>query len=147
MERSGMRESDSRFSLRFIRVTYEEMVMVALLTRLLTAGLFACALNGAAVAEETPGDAANGKLVYAKLRCFTCHGRAGQGGGFNYPVPPLAALELPVEAFQAFLREPPNDMPAYSTALLSDKDAADMWAWLHSLPGRKPAKDFPLLNQ
>ena len=47
----------------------------------------------------------------------------------------------------SFLREPPNDMPAFSTAVLSDKDAADMWAWLHSLPGRKPVKDFPLLNQ
>lgn len=121
--------------------------MVALVARAVAAVLFAFALGGAALAEDASGDAANGKLVYAKLRCFTCHGRAGQGGGFNYPVPPLAALELPVEAFQAFLREPPNDMPAFSTAVLSDKDAADMWAWLHALPGRKPAKDFPLLNQ
>jgi len=121
--------------------------MVALLARVLSAALFAFAFGGAAFTQDAPGDAANGKLVYAKLRCFTCHGRAGQGGGFNYPVPPLAALELPVEAFQAFLREPPNDMPAFSTAVLSDKDAADMWTWLHSLPGRKPAKDFPLLNQ
>ncbi|HEV2957014.1 MAG TPA: hypothetical protein VGX95_12915 [Xanthobacteraceae bacterium] len=32
-------------------------------------------------------------------------------------------------------------------ALLSDQEAADMWAWLHALPGRKSAKDFPLLNQ
>jgi len=47
----------------------------------------------------------------------------------------------------SFLREPPNDMPAFSTAVLSDKDAADMLAWLHSLPGCKPVKDFPLLNQ
>ena len=121
--------------------------MLMLWTRVLAAPLFAFALAGAALAEDAPGDAANGKQVYLKLRCFTCHGRAGQGGGFNYPVPSLAALELPVEAFQAFLREPPNDMPAFSTAVLSDKEAADMWAWLHSLPGRKPAKDFPLLNQ
>ena len=105
------------------------------------------AIATGAQAQEAPrGDATNGKQVYLKLRCFTCHGRAGQGGAFNYPAPSLASLELPVEAFQAFLREPPNDMPAFSTAVLSDKDAADMWAWLHSLPGRKPAKDFPLLN-
>jgi mono/diheme cytochrome c family protein len=121
--------------------------MVALFVRILAAGLFASVLAGPALAEDAPGDAANGKLIYAKMRCFTCHGRAGQGGAFNYPAPSLAATELPVEAFQAFLREPPNDMPAFSTALLSDKEAADMWAWLHSLPGRKPAKDFPLLNQ
>jgi mono/diheme cytochrome c family protein len=121
--------------------------MVILFVRTLAAGLLALTLAGAALAEDSAGDAANGKLVYTKLRCFTCHGRAGQGGAFNYPAPALAAIELPVEAFQAFLREPPNDMPAFSPALLSDKEAADMWAWLHALPGRKPAKDFPLLNQ
>jgi len=121
--------------------------MLALFVRLVGAALFACALGGSTLAEDAPGDAANGKLVYAKLRCFTCHGRAGQGGGFNYPVPPLAALELPVEAFQAFLREPPNDMPAYSTAVLSNQEAADIHAFLRSLPGRRPVKDIPLLNQ
>jgi len=120
---------------------------MVLFVRTMAAGLLLFALGGAALAEDAAGDAANGKLIYAKMRCFTCHGRAGQGGAFNYPAPALAAIELPVEAFQAFLREPPNDMPAFSTALLSDKEAADMWAWLHSLPGRKPAKDFPLLNQ
>jgi mono/diheme cytochrome c family protein len=121
--------------------------MVAFVGRVVAMGLFVFALGGASLAEEAAGDAANGKQVYLKLRCFTCHGRAGQGGAFNYPAPPLASLELPVEAFQAFLREPPNDMPAFSPAVLSDKEAADMWAWLHALPGRKPAKDFPLLNQ
>jgi mono/diheme cytochrome c family protein len=121
--------------------------VVSLFVRVVAAGLFGLAFGGAALGEDAAGDAANGKLIYAKLRCFTCHGRAGQGGAFNYPAPALAAIELPVEAFQAFLREPPNDMPAFSTALLSDKEAADMWAWLHALPGRKPAKEFPLLNQ
>jgi mono/diheme cytochrome c family protein len=116
-------------------------------SRLLAAGALALALAGGALAEDAGGDAANGKRVYAKLRCFTCHGRVGQGGAFNYPAPALAAIELPVEAFQAFLREPPNDMPAFSTAVLSDQEAADLWAFLRTLPGRKPAKDFPLLNQ
>jgi mono/diheme cytochrome c family protein len=125
----------------------QEVGMLGLFVRALAAVLFTLALGGAALAQDAAGDAANGKLVYLKLRCFTCHGRAGQGGAFNYPAPALAAIELPVEAFQAFLREPSNDMPAFSTAVLSDKEAADIWAWLHALPGRKPAKDFPLLNQ
>jgi hypothetical protein len=38
-------------------------------------------------------------------------------------------------------------MPTYSTAVLSDQEAADIHAFLRSLPGRKPVKDFPLLNQ
>jgi mono/diheme cytochrome c family protein len=121
--------------------------MFALIGRAFAVSVLTLALGGAALAEDPASDAANGKAVYAKLRCFTCHGRAGQGGAYNYPAPALASLELPVEAFQAFLREPPNDMPAFSPAVLSDKEAADMWAFLRTLPGRKPAKDFPLLNQ
>jgi mono/diheme cytochrome c family protein len=121
--------------------------MFALSSRLLAAYVVVLALGGGALAQDASGDAANGKRVYVKLHCFTCHGRVGQGGAYNYPAPALASLELPVEAFQAFLREPPNDMPAFSTAVLSDKDAADVWAFLRSLPGRKPVKDFPLLNQ
>jgi hypothetical protein len=31
--------------------------------------------------------------------------------------------------------------------VLSDKEAADIHAFLRSLPGRRPPKDFPLLNQ
>ena len=97
------------------------------------------------VAEETSGDAVKG--VYLAVGCFTCHGRSGQGGAMNYPAPPIAKVEMPAEAFVAFLREAPNDMPAYSASVLSDKEAMDIHAFLQSLPGRKPAKDFPLLNQ
>ena len=99
-------------------------------------------------AQDVPtGDAGNGKRVYLADGCFECHGRSGQGGAMNYPAPALAQLELPVESFVAFLRSAPNDMPTYSVAVLSDKEATDIYAFLRSLPGRKPAKDFPLLNQ
>ena len=47
----------------------------------------------------------------------------------------------------AFLRDAPKDMPTYSADVLSDKDAADIHAFLRALPGRKSARDFPLLNQ
>jgi mono/diheme cytochrome c family protein len=93
------------------------------------------------------GDAANGKRVYLADGCFMCHGRAGQGGAMNYPAPAIAKLEMPVESFVSYLRDAPNDMPAYSTDVLSDKEAADIHAFLQSLPGRKPVKEFPLLNQ
>jgi mono/diheme cytochrome c family protein len=119
--------------------------------------LVAAALAGAALAsvgiaaapaqDAAAGDANNGKRLYLADGCFECHGRAGQGGAMNYQTPALAQLELPVESFVAFLREAPNDMPAYSADVLSDKDAADIHAFLRSLPGRKPSKDFPLLNQ
>jgi mono/diheme cytochrome c family protein len=115
----------------------------------LVAGAFAArGLGPAALAQNAASvDVANGKRVYLADGCFICHGRAGQGGAMNYPAPAIAKLEMPVESFVSFLRDAPNDMPAYSTDVLSDKEAADIHAFLQSLPGRKPAKEFPLLNQ
>jgi mono/diheme cytochrome c family protein len=102
----------------------------------------------AARAEDAPtGDPVNGKRLYLADGCFECHGRAGQGGNFNYQTPALAQIALPVESFTAFLREAPNDMPSFSADVLPDKDAADIHAFLQSLPGPRPAKDIPLLNQ
>jgi mono/diheme cytochrome c family protein len=101
----------------------------------------------AARADDTPaGDPVNGKRVYLADGCFECHGRAGQGGQFNYQTPALAKTALPVESFVAFLREAPNDMPSFSTKVLSDKDAADIHAFLQTLSGPRPVKDIPQLN-
>jgi mono/diheme cytochrome c family protein len=123
------------------------------LSALLTAIVFAATAlsfdlpRAAADDEVKTGDPVKGEHIYLAVGCFECHGRAGQGGRFNYPVPPLAQIELPAESFIAFLRAAPNDMPAFSADVLSDQDAADIHAYLRSLPGRKPVKDFPLLNQ
>jgi mono/diheme cytochrome c family protein len=129
------------------------MIMVQFAKRFTVPAIAALALTAfgcvaAAVAQDAPaGDAVHGRSVYLADGCFECHGRSGQGGAFNYPTPAIAKVEMPVESFVAFLRAAPRDMPAYSANVLSDKDAADIYAFLQSLPGRKPAKDFPLLNQ
>jgi mono/diheme cytochrome c family protein len=115
----------------------------------LVAGAFAVlGFAAAALAQNAgSGDVAIGKRIYLADGCFACHGRAGQGGAMNYPAPAIAQVEMPLESFLAYLRDAPNDMPAYSTSVLSDKEATDIYAFLRSLPGRKPIKDFPLLNQ
>jgi hypothetical protein len=58
----------------------------------------------------------------------------------------LAKTELPFEGFKQQLREPVRVMPAYSEAVVSDKEAADIYAFLQTLSGRRPAEDFPILN-
>ncbi len=113
------------------------------------AGLFAAAMLGAASvgAQDTPaGDAAHGRVVFLKEACFTCHGRSGQGGAYNGPAPILAQTALPLEGFRAQIRNPVNDMPAYSDAVLSDKDIVDIYAFVKSLPGARSPKDVPILN-
>lgn len=96
--------------------------------------------------DAPPGDAANGKRIYLADGCFTCHGRAGQGGAFNGPAPRLAQTILPFDGFKGQIRNPVNDMPAFSGANLSDKDIADIFAFVRSLPGPRSAKDIAILN-
>jgi mono/diheme cytochrome c family protein len=115
--------------------------------RLLAAALVLAAAGIAAPARAQdappPGDAANGKKVYLADGCYECHGRDGQGGAFNGPAPILAKTQLPYEAFTQQLRNPSNDMPTYSTTVMSDKETADVFAFLQSLSGPMQASAMP----
>jgi mono/diheme cytochrome c family protein len=98
-------------------------------------------------AQDTPpGDAAAGKRLYLATGCFFCHGRSGQGGAYNREAPSLAKTAMPFMGFQFQLRNPGGDMPAYAEPVMSDKDIADIYAFLQSLPGRRDVKDFAILN-
>jgi mono/diheme cytochrome c family protein len=109
--------------------------------------VFSVAASMTAQAQDAPpGDAANGKRIYLADGCFTCHGRVGQGGAFNGPAPRLAQTILPFDGFKGQIRNPVNDMPAFSDANLSDKDIADIFAFVRSLPGPRSAKDIAILN-
>jgi len=107
----------------------------------------AAAMSAPVLAQDAPkGDTAHGKQIFLSLGCFTCHGRSGQGGALNGPAPILAQTALPFDAFKGQLRSPSNDMPAYSEVLVSDKDVADIYAFVESLPGPRSPKDIPILN-
>jgi mono/diheme cytochrome c family protein len=109
-------------------------------------GISRAAWPADAPAADAAADAVNGQRLFLAVGCFECHGRAGQGGRFNYPAPALAQTPLPLVAFRALVRAGPNDMPAYAERVLSDQNVADILAFLQSLPGRRPVKDIPLLN-
>ena len=96
--------------------------------------------------DAAKGDMAAGKKVYLADGCYECHGRVGQGGAMNGPVPSLAKTKLPYAAFVAQLRNPSNDMPPYPVGLLSDQQVADIFAFLQSLPGPRPVSDLTILN-
>jgi mono/diheme cytochrome c family protein len=105
------------------------------------------ALTSPARAQDAPpGDAGNGKKVYLADGCFMCHGRSGQGGAYNGPAPVLAKTQMPFDGFKNQLRNPSDDMPAYSEAVMSDQQIADIYAFVQSLSGRSDPKAIPLLN-
>jgi len=121
---------------------FKRIGLAALAVVTLSAGAFVIAL-----AQDVPrGDAANGRRIYLAVGCFTCHGRSGQGGAYTGPAPILARTALPFEGFKALIRDPSNNMPAYSDVVLSDQDVADIYAFLESLPGPRSPKDISILN-
>lgn len=124
----------------------KRIAIAALAGAVVAAGGCVIAQSQAQAQDEPHGDAANGKRIYLALGCFTCHGRSGQGGAFNGPAPILANTALPFDGFKGQIRDPANDMPAYSDAVLSDKDIADILAFVKSLPGPRPPKDIAILN-
>ena len=122
------------------------MRAVSWLAAALVAAAFGTSAPAARAQDAPPGDVANGKRVYLATGCFTCHGRVGQGGAFNGPAPHLAKTEMPYEGFKMQMRNPVKDMPAYSDAVMSDQEIADIYAFVQSLPGRREVKDITILR-
>ena len=90
------------------------------------------------------GNAENGKKLWVKDNCYTCHGYDGHGGAGAR----LAPKPIAMAAFIAIVRHPPaSSMPNFSEKIIPDSDLRDMWAYLNSIPVAPAVKDVPLLNQ
>lgn len=95
----------------------------------------------AAVASQ---DAARGGTLYVEYGCYQCHGRAGQGAPLSGP-----RLAPNLGLFESFARqvwEPRDIMPPYAREFVTERDIADMYAWLEALPPPPRLEDVPLLN-
>jgi mono/diheme cytochrome c family protein len=90
------------------------------------------------------GNAQNGRKLFVSYGCFECHDREGQGGAGTGPR--LAPKPIPFVALSAYVRHPSGQMPPYTAKVVSDKDLADIYAFLLSIPQPPPVKSIPLLN-
>ena len=126
---------------------HAKMISAVALSGAFFVGGIGLLIGVSARAQDTPpGDAAEGKRLFLADGCFLCHGRAGEGGALNGPAPILAKTELPFEGFVGQLRQPIQDMPAYSEKVMSEKQIADIYAFVRSLPGPRPIEDVPILS-
>lgn len=90
------------------------------------------------------GSTENGKTLFAKIGCYQCHGREGQGAVTG---PRLSQNPITYTRFVNYIRKPSGEMPPYTAKVVSEQQAADIFAFLQSLP-RPPAVDsIPLLKQ
>jgi mono/diheme cytochrome c family protein len=92
------------------------------------------------------GDAARGKQLFTTNGCAYCHGTVGQGGGGRTGGLRLAQMGIAYPAFLNQVRQPVDEMPPYVAAVLPDRDVADIFAFIGSLPPPPDAKSIPILN-
>jgi mono/diheme cytochrome c family protein len=106
-------------------------------------------LGGAAAAHgadaPSAADTAAGGKLFVADGCYECHGYAGQGARSSGPA--LARTQLPLEAFMMQLRSPSNEMPPYTSGVLGTEAAAEIYAYLQSLPPPREATQIPLLSK
>jgi ubiquinol-cytochrome c reductase cytochrome c subunit len=116
------------------------MVLILIAPRArVQAGLQTSKTSGA-----TAGNAENGKKLFKKDGCYECHGLQGQGSLVTGPR--LAPDPIPLGAMVNYIREPTGEMPPYSNKVVSDKELADIYAFLQSVTHPPAARTIPLLK-
>ena len=91
-----------------------------------------------------PGNAANGRKLFVSFGCYQCHGYEAQGAGATGPR--LGPRPIAFAALLKYVRQPTNQMPPFTTKVVTDTELADIYAFLRSLPPARDVADIPLLK-
>jgi ubiquinol-cytochrome c reductase cytochrome c subunit len=109
----------------------------------------ACALGAQSPAEKPAGppppagNAENGKKIYASYGCFQCHNYAANGGAAG---PRLAPRPLAYREFARYVRKPTDQMPPYTAKVVTDKELADIYAFLLTIPPASTPSSMTILK-
>ena len=95
------------------------------------------AQSSPAPAPATPaaapaGSAEKGRLTFARVGCFQCHGGEAQGAPTTGPR--LGPGGLPYLSFSRYVRAPRQQMPPYTEKILTNAELADIYAFVQSRP-------------
>ena len=96
---------------------------------------------GSQTSAPAGGDAENGKTLYGRYGCWSCHGYEAQGGPGRRLAPNPPALPV----FTRSVRSP-DRMPPYTEKVVTDQELADIRAYLDTLPGPPDLATIPLLQ-
>ena len=118
---------------------YRGVLVIAI--AMLVANSFAIAQTPA---SSLTGNAESGKKLYVTYFCWSCHGSNGRAGGTG---PAIVPSTRSAEDLIKYVRKPRGPMPPYTSKSISDKDLADIAAFLRTVPKDPDPKTIPLLNQ
>jgi len=116
--------------------------------RLLLAAAIISLITSSAMAQTpapaaTAGNAENGKKLYVTYFCWSCHGSLGRAGG---TAPAITPSTRSAEDLIKYVRKPRGAMPPYTSKSISDRELADIAAFLRTVPKDPDPKTIPLLN-
>lgn len=81
--------------------------------------------------DGSEGNAVNGKRWFAMHNCSACHGENANNGRAAH----ISAIDMSFSRFVGYIRNPDSpSMPRFPENKLSKEDAADIYAWLKSMP-------------
>jgi mono/diheme cytochrome c family protein len=119
------------------------LFLLCLLAPCISAGV-ASGQKAASTPATQAADPKKGAELYLKNGCWECHGYTGATGTGA----PLVLTSLNATGFMNYIRNPrTNNMPLYSSKVISDADAADLFAYIKTFKKPPEAKDIPLLQQ
>lgn len=95
-------------------------------------------------AAAPAGNADNGRKLFAADGCYQCHGYEGQGSTGTGPR--LGPRPIAFAQFTKYVRAPTAEMPPYTVKIVSDRDLADIYAFLQSRPQPPPVDSILLLR-
>ena len=107
--------------------------------------VIACSIQVSAQDSNTApaGNVDNGQKLWVNHACFQCHGYVAQGGQAG---PHLSHVPPTWSYFLKYIRRPTAQMVPYTAKVLPDQEAADIYAWLKSLPAPPPVSSIPELK-
>lgn len=108
-------------------------IRIALCTLALIGGTMAAQAQDAA----PKGNAENGKALFTSYGCYQCHGTQGAGGSAGPALTPKPTV-IPWNVFSGEVRKPVDQMPPYTTMVLSNEQLADIFAYTQTFPGPAP---------
>ena len=88
------------------------------------------------------GRADVGAELYFAYGCYSCHADEAQGGMHG---PRLGPDPITYARFTWYVRHPTRTMPPYSQVVVSDRDIADIYAFVEAQPAPPPLSSIPLL--
>src|SRR5207247_10593328 len=87
--------------------------------------------------------AASGKKLYVLCFCWSRHGSQGRAGG---TAPAITPSTRSADDLIKYVRKPRGAMPPYTSKSISDRELADIAAFLRAVPKDPDPKSIPLLN-